>query len=59
MKAIKIRLIAYIALGIINLFGFVYLVGGARYHVSAETPQYDEGAPSVPLDLSSWFSRRP
>jgi hypothetical protein len=58
MNPIKVPIITYVAFGIINLVGFVYLVGETRYHLSTQTPQY-EGAPYVPQDLSSWFSGRP
>jgi hypothetical protein len=58
MKVFKIRIIAYIAFGIINLVGFVCLVGDTRYQISTATPQY-EAAPGFPQDLSSWFSGRP
>jgi hypothetical protein len=58
MNTIKVQTIAYVTIGVINLVGFVYLVGETRYHVSTATPQY-EAAPYVPQDLSSWFSGRP
>jgi hypothetical protein len=58
MNTIKVRVIAYVTFGIINLVGFVYLVGETRYHVSIETPQY-EAAAYVPQDFCSWFSGRP
>jgi hypothetical protein len=58
MKTCKIRMIAYVTFGIINLLGFVYLVGETRYHISTAEPQY-EIAPYFPQDLSSWFSGRP
>jgi hypothetical protein len=58
MKACKIRIIAYLAFGIINLVSFVYLVGQTRYHISTTQPEY-EAAPYFPQDLSSWFSGRP
>jgi hypothetical protein len=58
MNTIKVRIIAYVAFGIINLVGFVYLIGETRYQVSTEAPQY-QAAPYVPQDLSSWFSGRP
>jgi hypothetical protein len=58
MSTTKCRIIAYVTFGIMNLVGFVYLVGETRYHVSTVTPQY-EAAPYVPQDLSSWFSGRP
>ncbi|HEX3446294.1 MAG TPA: hypothetical protein VHS80_16375 [Chthoniobacterales bacterium] len=58
MKTFKIRIIAYIAFGIINLVGFVYLVGETRYQISTATPQY-EAAAGFPQNLSSWFYRRP
>ncbi len=58
MNTIKVQIIAYVTIGIINLVGFVYLVGETHYHVSTETPQY-EAASHVPQDLSSWFSGRP
>jgi hypothetical protein len=31
MNTIKVRIIAYVAFGIINLVGFVYLIGETRY----------------------------
>ena len=55
---VRVRIIAYVTFGMINLVGFLYLVGETRYHVSAETAQY-EATPYVPQDLSSWFSGRP
>jgi len=58
MNTIKVRIIAYVTFGIMNLVGFVYLVGETRYHVSTVVPQY-EAAPYLPQDLSSWFSGRP
>jgi hypothetical protein len=58
MNTIKVQIIAYVTIGIINLVGFVYLVGETHDHGSTETPQY-EAAPYVPQDLSSWFSGRP
>jgi hypothetical protein len=58
MKPIKIRMIAYVTFGIINLLGFVFLVGETRYQVPATTSDY-YGTPGFPQDLSSWFSGRP
>jgi hypothetical protein len=58
MKAIKIQMIAYVALGVINLVGFVYLAGQNRYHVLTSTPE-SYAAPVFPQDLASWFSSRP
>jgi hypothetical protein len=58
MKAIKIRSIAYVTMGVLNLVGFVYLVGQTRYHVATATPEY-YGTPGYPQELSSWFSGRP
>ena len=58
MKTTKIRLIAYVTFGVINLIGFVYLVGEDRYRVSTAAPEYD-GAPGYPQDLSSWLSGPP
>jgi hypothetical protein len=55
MKIIKIRIIAFVAFGVLNLLGFVYVVGQGRYHAPVMTPEYD-GYPSAPQDLSSWFS---
>ena len=57
MKATKIRIIAYVAFGVINLIGFVCVVGQDR-RVSTPAPEY-YGAPYVSQDLSSWFSGRP
>jgi len=57
MNTVKVRIIAYVTFGIMNLVGFVYLVGETRYRVSTETSPY-EAAPYVPQDLSSWFSGR-
>jgi hypothetical protein len=58
MKTIKIRIVAYVAFGILNLVGFIYVVGQGRYHTPVMTPQYD-GYSSVPQDLSTWFAGRP
>jgi hypothetical protein len=58
MKTCRIRTIAYVAFGTINLVGFICLVGESRYHIPATEPQY-ESAPCFPQDLSSWFSGRP
>jgi hypothetical protein len=57
MKTSKIRMIAYVALGIVNLVGFIYLVGETPYHISTTEPQY-ETVPRFPQNLSSWFSGR-
>jgi hypothetical protein len=51
VKTTKIRIIAYVTFGVINLIGFVYLVGEDRYRVSTAAPDY-------PQDLSSWLSGR-
>jgi len=58
MKTTKIRLIVYVTFGVINLIGFVYLVGQDRYRVSAAAPEY-YGTPGYPQDPSSWLSGRP
>jgi hypothetical protein len=55
MKTIKIRMIAFIAFGILNLLGFVYVVGQGHYRTPMLSPEYD-GYPNAPQDLSSWFS---
>jgi hypothetical protein len=57
MKAIKIQMIVYVAIGVINLVGFVYLASQNRYHVLTSTPEY-YGTPVFPQDLASWFSGR-
>lgn len=46
MKTTKIRLIAYVTFGVVNLMGFVYLVGQDRYRVSTAAPEY-YGAPAI------------
>jgi hypothetical protein len=58
MKTIKIRMIAYVTFGALNLVGFVYLVGQNRYQVATATTEY-YGTPRYPQELSSWFSGRP
>jgi hypothetical protein len=58
MKAIKIPVIAFVTLGLINLISFVYLVGESHYHVSTAAPEY-YGVSGYPQELSSWFSGRP
>jgi len=58
VKTTKIRIIAYVTFGVINLIGFVYLVGQDRSRVSTAAPEY-YGAPGYPQDLSSWLSGRP
>ena len=54
MKTFKIRVIAYVTFGIINLVGFIFLVGETRYPVSIATTQY-EATPCFPQDLSPGF----
>jgi hypothetical protein len=58
MKKFRLPLIAFIAVGTLNLLAFVYIAGHREYAPASYSQDYVSGS-NIPVQIPAWIGRMP